>query len=388
MNNKNPQGHSERAHALLSASASTRWLNCTPSALLESQFEDKSSAFAEEGTLAHELAEAKTFLRFSKNLVDDRTDVLRQNPLFTPEMDEYTDAYVDYVSEVLAEALAIDSAAIMETEVRVDLTEYIPEGFGTIDNVIIANGVLHVIDLKYGKGVKVSAKDNSQLKLYALGILNAFAFMYDVQTVCLHIHQPRIDNISTFSLPAEDLMQWGQNHVKPTAEKAFKGEGEQIVGSWCGFCKARNRCAALGKEALEVARLDFAEPKLMTDVQLLEVYAVADRLSRWLSGLGDYLLAEALAGKKFEGLKVVEGRSNRKIVDADAVIKALEADGFTREDFMKMDLQGIGALEKLLGKQGFEKVVGRYVVKPSGKPTLVDASDKRPEFTSANDFND
>ncbi len=379
--------HKERAHAILSASGSSRWLNCTPSARLEAEVPETTSVFAEEGTLAHEIAEIKLRLLHEPHTdLQTRLEEARQKELYHEDMDYHTDNYVSYVREIYSEALAKDHLAVVETEVRVNLTKYVPEGFGTVDNAVIGNGTLDVIDLKYGKGVAVSATDNSQLKLYALGALEAYSFLYDIDTVRLHIHQPRLDAISVFEISASELLEWGQNHVIPKAQEAFEGNGEQVTGSWCGFCKVKHRCAAMAKEAESVAALDFADPKLLTDEQVLEVYGKADRLVRWLSGLGDYILTEALSGKQWEGYKLVEGRSNRRISDSDKAITLLENEGFIKEDFMKMDLQGIGALEKLLGKKDFEKVLGGIIEKPEGKPTLVPVSDKRQAIDLASDF--
>jgi len=385
--------HGQRAHARLSASGSSRWLNCTPSASLEDSFPDTSSVFAEEGTLAHEIAEIKlrlrehhTQTRTLNKLLELRLDEARKHELYLDEMEAYTDQYCDYVTEAYAVAKASDSAAIIETEIKVDLTAYIPAGFGTVDNAIVANKVLDVIDLKYGKGVRVSAVDNSQLKLYALGTLEAYAFMYDIEVIRMHIHQPRLDAVSVFEIPAHELIEWGRDYVKPKALEAHEGKGELQTGSWCGFCKAKIRCSALAKETEALAVLDFQDPRLLTDAQLLEIYAKADRLSRWLNSLGEFLYSEALAGKKWDGLKLVEGRSNRTIEDATKAVNALRADGYADADILSSKLVGIGALEKLLGKAGFEAVLGDLVVKPAGKPTLVDSSDKRAEISLISDF--
>lgn len=383
--------HKERAHALLSASGASRWLNCTPSALLEEHFEDKSSAFAEEGTLAHELAELKlrqwALLGDSSELADSITQV-RHSALYSNDMEMYVDNYVSYVREVFAEAQQRDHLAEIFTEIRVNFSRWVPEGFGTVDNCVIGRAVMDVIDLKFGKGIAVSAVDNPQLKLYALGALEGYGFMYDVDTVRLHIHQPRLDAISVYELSVADLLEWAETEVKPKADRAINGEGEQVPGTWCQFCKAKSRCTALAKEAEEVAQFDFQDPKLLTDQQVLEVYAKADRLTRWLSSLGDYILQEALAGRKWDGYKLVEGRSNRRLTDTEAVIGTLTSEGWQPSDFMKSELQGITALEKLLGKKAFEATLGKYTEKPPGKPTLVDQSDKRQELDLTSDFDD
>jgi hypothetical protein len=390
-----PIDHKDRAHALLSASGSSRWLTCTPSAQLESVYPNTSSVFADEGTAAHELAELKLRYTFEG---EGNEPVLKakirgfkaQNPHFNEEMDQHTQTYVDYIYEVHNEAVERDYLAEVFTEVRVDLTKYVPEGFGTVDNAVIGGNVLDIIDLKYGKGVRVSAVDNSQLKLYALGALEAYSILYDIETVRLHIHQPRLDAVSVFELSAAELISWGHIYVMPKAAEAMAGDGKLVTGAHCGFCKAKNRCAALAKEAHEVAALDFADPRILTDAQVLDVYAKADRLTRWLSGLGDYLLGEALEGKAWDGYKLVEGRSNRVLTDKAAAKARLEATDLDPGDYMKSELQGITALEKVLGKKGFEDVLGALIDKPQGKPTLVSADDKRPAFdpvaNAANDF--
>lgn len=381
--------HSERAHALLSASGSSRWMNCTPSAVLESGFPNTSSVFAEEGTVAHELAELqlrKATTDFPEYNVETEKFLKKNKHIYSAEMRDHVKMYTDYVQEVYAQALTTDPAALIFTEVKVDLTKFIPEGFGTVDNVVIANGTMHVIDLKFGKGVKVSAFHNSQLKLYAIGALMEYEFLFDINSVVLHIHQPRIDNVSTFELSADDLTTWAEMQVKPKADMAIKGEGEQVTGDWCGFCRAKSRCKALATQALEVAQKDFADPRLMSDDEVLQVYNLSDRLIRWLSSLGDFLLSEALAGKKWEGFKVVEGRSNRAITDKNKAIEILRANNWNDSDFLKSDLKGLGDLEKLLGKKGFEELLGSVVAKAPGKPTLAPATDKRSEFSSASDF--
>lgn len=393
---KDQVDHKERAHALLSASGSSRWLKCTPSAQLESTYPNTTSIFAEEGTLAHELSEMKLRYWFETNgnepvLAASIRKLKADHPmLYNEKMDGYTDQYVNYVREQFAEAQERDKYAEAFTEVRVDLTKYVPEGFGTVDNAIIGGSVLDIIDLKYGKGVRVSAVDNSQLKLYALGALEAYSVLFDIETVRLHIHQPRLDAVSVFELSAAELISWGHLYVMPKAAEAMAGNGELVTGDHCGFCKAKHRCAALAKEAEAVAQLDFADPRVLTDEQVLDVYAKADRLTRWLSSLGDFLLTEALGGKVWEGYKLVEGRSNRQISDKAAAITRLEATDLKPADYMKSELQGITALEKTLGKKSFETVLGPLITKAPGKPTLVSEDDKRPAYdptaSAASDF--
>ena len=382
--------HSERAHALLSASGSSRWLNCTPSARLEEQFEDKQSEAAAEGTLAHELAEAKVRAVTTgdkKGLASTRKTI-KDNKFYCEDMENHTDTYTGYVMEVYNESKARDEAAVIETEVRVNYSHYVPEGFGTVDNVVIGGGVMDVIDFKYGKGVKVEATENPQLKLYGLGALEEYAFLHEVGLVRLHIHQPRLDHISVFEIAATDLIDWAEEEVTAKAALAFDGLGEQVTGSWCQFCKAKAQCRALGAEALSVAKADFEDPLLLSDEELVDIYQKADRITRYLSSLGKHMLEQALAGKKWDGFKVVEGRSVRKLKDEEAVAQILEDNNYVEEDFLIKKLQGITALEKLLTKKGFAELLGDQVIKPAGKPTLVSADDKRQEINLASDFDD
>lgn len=373
--------HTERKHALLSASGASRWMNCTASARLEEGFQETASDYAAEGTLAHEFAELG--LRAALSLIDpmdypDLISALRDNDLYSDEMEEEVQKHIDYVLEQFTEAQRLTEGAILLIEEKTDLTYFIENGFGTCDVVIIADGVLEVIDLKYGKGVRVQAADNSQLKLYGLGALRAFELMYDIHTVRLTITQPRLDSISSWEITAEALNTWGEEVVKPKAKEAYAGEGEQVTGDWCRFCKAKARCKALAKESLEIARLEFSDPMLLDDSELLEAYGQADRIIDWLNGVGAYVLAEANKGKKWEGYKLVKGRSNRIWSSAEKVEALLLKDGFKKEDILISKLAGIGAIEKLTGKAKFETLLSPVVMKPPGKPTLVPESDKRP----------
>ncbi len=387
--------HSERKHALLSASGASRWINCTPSPRLEEQFEEpESSDFAEEGTLAHEFGDLS--LRKIIGLLDEdsyakQTDLLRAHKMYTDEMEGEVEKYTTYVLEELSAARQITKDALLYIETKVNLTEYIEAGFGTCDAIIIADGVMEVIDLKYGKGVRVSAKDNSQLKLYGLGALRDMEHIYDIETVRLTICQPRLDAISSWDISAKDLKTWGEEVVKPRAEMAFKGEGEQCAGDWCKWCKAKVRCRALAEQNLALARLDFADPALLDDTELLNAYALMPRLQDWVNAVSDYLLKSALDGKQWEGLKLVEGRSVRSWSDQDKAIEVLKGLGHKDEAILNVKLKGIGDIEKVVGKKEFPIVLGSYVVKPQGKPTLVDASDKRQAIgldTAKEDFKD
>lgn len=373
--------HSERAHALLSASGASRWINCTPSPRLEEGFANESSSFAEEGTLAHEFAEIN--LKASLRLIDGDEhgklwDEHSKNRHYSIEMEAYIETHIDYVLEQFAEAKRKTPDAILLIEQKVDITHLIEEGFGTCDVIIIADGTLEVIDLKYGLGVRVSAEDNSQLKLYGSGALEAYDLMYDIHTVKLTITQPRMDSVSSWEISAEDLRQWGEEVVKPKAQIAYAGEGEQVTGDWCKFCKASPRCKAQADKALELAKLDFAEPMLLTDAQLIDIYGQSPQISKWLTAVTDYLYKEALAGKKWEGYKLVDGQNRRGWTDEEKALEVLQENKFKYKDLVAIKLKGIGDIEKLVGKKVFPKLLGDVVAFKKTSPSLVPESDKRP----------
>ena len=380
---KKEVNHSERAHALLSASGASRWLNCTPSPRLEEGFANESSSFAEEGTLAHEFAELnlkRDLCLISEAQYLNLTAYLKElNTFYSIEMEDFVQTHIDYVLEQFAEAKRKTPDAILLIEQKVDITHLIENGFGTCDVIIIADGTLEVIDLKYGLGVRVSAEDNSQLKLYGSGALEAYDLMYDIRTVKLTITQPRMDSISSWEVSAEDLRQWGEEVVKPKAQIAYAGEGEQVTGDWCRFCKASPRCKAQADKALELAKLDFAEPMLLTDAQLIEVYAQSPQVTKWLSAVTDYIFKEAMNGKKWEGYKLVDGQNHRGWTDESKAASILYDKGFADDDFYNdPKLKGIGDIEKLVGKKVFPTLLGDVVTFKKTSPSLVPESDKRP----------
>lgn len=384
--------HTIRTHALLSASGASRWINCTPSPRLEENFESIQTEYAAEGTLAHEIAELG--LRLDLRMLNKKKHAedmaaLRKHHLYYDTMEEEVQKHIDYVLEQYMEAKRRTSDAVILIETKVDLTHYIEDGFGTCDVVIIADGVLEVIDLKFGKGLRVSAKDNAQLKLYGLGALRAHELLYDIHTVRLSITQPRLDSISSWEISAEDLIAWGLNEVKPKAELAFEGKGELVTGEWCRFCKAKAKCSALAAESLEVAKYEFEEPMLLSDEELIDAYEKIGKIQIWANAVADYIFQEALAGKQWPGYKLVAGRSNRQWKDQDAVANKLKEFKYTDDDIYTKKLLGIGAIEKLLGKTNFNFALSELVVKPEGKPTLVPESDKREPLNSAKtDFED
>ena len=298
-------------------------------------------------------------------------------------MEGEVDKYVTYCLEAYAVAQQNPTGAVMLVEEKFDFSHLVEQGFGTGDATIISDGTLEIIDLKYGKGVRVDADNNPQLKLYASGALHAFDLSYDIHTVRMHIVQPRLDHISVFEMSVTDLIAWGQKIVTPTAKKAYLGKGVQKAGDWCKWCKVKAMCATLAAANVKLAQHEFKDPHLLSDQQLLDVYKQQPMLVDWVNAVKDHLLTEALKGKHWPGYKLVEGKSNRKWVDEKKAIEVIEAEGFDRSLVVNEKIKPLGQLEKLLGKAGFNAAVGEYIIKPPGAPTLVAASDKRPAINSA-----
>lgn len=364
-------------HALLSASSSKRWLNCTPSARLEEQFmEDTGSVYAEEGTAAHALAEHKLkrlLKRRSRRPVSDYQ---------CDEMEECTDGYVSYSMEQIELVKQSCTDPVVLIEQHLDYSAYVPEGFGTGDLLIVSDGMLTVIDLKYGKGVAVDAEQNPQMMLYGLGALELFDAIYDIERVRMTIYQPRLESVSTWEISVEELMKWVSEELIPKAQLAIKGEGEFQCGSWCRFCKAKNTCRARAEEYLRLAQMEFKPPELLTDMEITEVLKVADDLSKWSADVYAYATEEAIThGKQWTGFKLVEGRSNRKYTDEEEVAETAKAAGYT--DIYKSTLVGITEMEKLMGKKKFADTLGKLVYKPKGKLTLALETDKREAVMTA-----
>lgn len=357
-------------HALLSPSSSHRWMNCTPSAMLEAEFENKSSSAAEEGTAAHAFCEhkLKKALRMrSRRPVSDYD---------SDEMQEHTDAYVDFVLEQLETVKQTCKDPIVLIEQKVDFSEYVPDGFGTADCLIVSDDRLHIIDFKYGLGVLVEAEENPQMKCYALGALAIYDSLYDIREVSMSIFQPRRENVSTWTVPVEDLRAWAEEELKPKAQMAIHGEGEFCVGEWCQFCRAAVKCRARAEEKLKIAREEFKLPPLLTDEEIEEILPLLPDITKWANDIAAYALESAVHhGKEWSGYKVVEGRSSRKYSDEDAVAKAAKEHGYS--DIYKQSLLNITEMQKLMGKKNFEEIIGGLLIKPPGKPTLVPVTDKR-----------
>ena len=366
----------EKGHALLSASGAHRWLNCTPSARLEREFDDNSGEAAAEGTAAHALSEHK--LRRALKL-RSKKPVSKYD---SDEMDNHTDGYVEFVLEIIEQAkqTCIDPKVLIEQ--RLNFSKYVPDGFGTGDCLVIADGTLHIIDFKYGQGLLVEAVENPQMKLYALGALEIFDGIYDITSVAMTIYQPRRENISTYTIFKESLYQWADEVVQPLAQLAFDGNGEYCCGDWCRFCRAAVKCRARAEEKLKLTQLEFALPPLLTDAEIEDVLAKLDELTAWASDIRAYALEAAIHhGKQWNGFKLVAGRSNRKYASEEKVAETVKAAGY--HDIYRQSLITITEMERLMGKQKFNEILGGLIEKPPGKPSLVPLSDKRPAINAS-----
>ena len=368
-------------HAVLSASGSHRWLNCTPSARLELESENTGSEAAREGTAAHALCEHKLkralHMRSRRPVSDYDSD----------EMEECTDAYVDFVMEQYEAAKQVCKDPVVLIEQRLDFSCYVPDGFGTGDCLIISDDRLHIIDFKYGMGVLVEAENNPQMKLYALGALAVYDALYDIREVSMTIFQPRRESVSTWTIPVEDLKAWAENELKPRAKMAYDGEGEYLPGEWCTFCRAAVRCRARAEEKLKLAQTEFRMPPLLTDAEIEDILAVLPDLTKWANEITTYALDAALNhGKEWNGFKVVEGRSVRKYRDEAAVAEAAKEAGY--KDIYRQSLIPLTEMQRLMGKDRFEAILGGLITKAPGKPTLVPKSDRRPAMNVSNAINE
>lgn len=372
-------------HARLSPSASHRWINCPGSVHLAEQCPPQTgSAYTAEGTEAHALAELKlrkfneegTGDFFDKKLEKSRSEF----EYYCGEMEEATDFYFDIVTEKLIEG---GPDAELMIEQRFSLDKWVPDSFGSADAVIIAGNTIEVCDLKYGKGVKVDAVGNPQLRLYGLGAAELFGDLYDFDTVRVTIIQPRLDHVSTEEISLEDLKDWAENWVAPAAKLAMSNTDEVHCGDWCQFCPAKAICRERAEANLELARHDFKKPALLTDEEIGEVLRQADELQKWAADISSYALEQALAGKQYTGWKLVEGRSIRKYADEIKVADTLKAAGFDEALLYERKLNGITNMEKLVGKKKLTEILGDLLVKPAGKPVLVPESDKREAIKTA-----
>lgn len=385
-------GHSERKHALLSASGAHRWLACTPSAKLEDQFPDTESEAAAEGTLAHELAEMKVRNYFfpkelGKRKLNSAVKKLSESGLWKDEMQGYTDDYLDYIKTT---ALSLKSMPSVRIEQRVYFKEYTLadpedeiEGSGIADCILLYGDTVHVIDFKYGKGVPVSAEENPQLMLYALGAYQAYRMLYPISKAKLTIVQPRLDSISEWGCPVDDLLKFGE-YVKERAALAVKGEGDYSPGKdVCRFCRASAQCRARAEENVRLAFFTDKLPPLISNEEVGQYLEKGEDVAKWLEKLKEYALKECLAGKAVPGWKAVEGKGGREWADIDKAFDILTKSGLAPEE-MLWERKPLTApqTEKLIGKRDFQESVGEFVIKKPGKPALVKESDKRPAITN------
>ncbi len=396
-------------HALLSASSAARWLNCTAAPRFEAELPETTSRYAEEGRLAHAIAELKVLKKFTvmtNRTYNTRLNKLKKDPLYDSEMDKTTDLYVEHLTE---QAMLYDSAPTVAAEVQVDFSEYVPEGFGTCDCVMIGGDTLSITDYKHGKGVPVSATGNPQMRLYALGALRRYAPIFGdtIQKVRMSIDQPRLDSYTSETITVEELRAWGES-IKPIAQKAYSGLGEFVPGEHCRFCRGRAQCRANadGQTALEDFKdcvpassvpADSLVPQeyahigahgnivhpLLSDDEIGDLLIRGQHLVKWYKDLEEYATSRLLDGKPIKGWKLVAGRSIRTFTDQDAAIEAVIAAGYDEALVYDRKPKTLSELEKLMGKAEFAEKIGQYVVKPLGKPTLALITDKREAYNPA-----
>ena len=373
-------------HAILSASSSKRWMECPPSAKLEQGFPKETSSYASEGIFAHSLGELKLARAVTNNSkpgsFKKKLALLQSDPRYDPELEENVEVYVTQVMERYLTAVNTCKDTLALLEQRLDFSRWVPGGFGTGDMVIISDDCVEVIDLKYGKGVPVFAKNNPQTRLYGLGAIATYETLYNFSKVKMTIIQPRLDSISTEELAIEELIAWGEEYVKPKADLAIAGKGEYSAGEHCRFCRARFICRARAEKSLELAKYDFQKPSLLAIKEIAKILSRAGELQKWTRDIQDYALTQAENhGVTFPGWKLVEGKSNRKYTDKDAVAKTLLENGFEKSKIYEPEeILGITAMTKRLGKKLFDTLLSPFIVKPPGKPTLVPKSDKRSEI--------
>lgn len=365
-------------HAYLSASSSHRWLSCPPSARLCAEKPDQTSPYAKEGTDAHTLCEYKVLTALGKKVTDPVPDL----DFYNAEMENCASEYGSYVMEQLEQIRLICPDPQIMVEQRLDFSRWVPDGFGTGDCVIVADDILHIIDYKHGLGILVEAEHNPQMMCYALGALELFDGIYDISTIRMTIFQPRRANVSTFECTKEELLEWADNTLAPTAALAFDGQGDFSAGEHCQFCKVKATCRKRAEHNLELAKYDFAMPETLDKFEIAAILKKVDTLTSWASDIKEYALQQALSGVTYEGFKVVEGRANRKYSDEEAVAFRVKDAGF---DPYEKKVLGITAMTSLLGKKKFEELLGSLVIKPQGKPALVPDSDKRPAMNTAKD---
>lgn len=370
-------------HAYLSASASHRWLACPPSAKLCANILDQASEYAQQGTDCHELCAYLVEKALGRDVIDPTENLT----YYYAEMQNCAEEYRNYILEQIEAIKEFCKDPQVMIEQRLDFSRWVENGFGTGDCVIVADEILQIIDYKHGLGILVSAGDNehggnSQMMCYALGALEVFGDIYDINQIKMTIFQPRRDNISTYTISKENLLKWADEVLAPTAQLAYVGKGEFNAGDHCTFCKVKATCRKRAEYNLELAKYDFAMPATLDDTEIAAILEKVDEMISWGNDIKDYALQQAQSGVHFEGWKIVEGRSNRKYTDENAIADTVKDAGFNPYE---KKLLGITAMSTLLGKKKFEELLGGLIYKPPGKPTLVPESDKRPAMNTAKD---
>ena len=372
-------------HAFLAASASERWLHCPPSAKLCAQEDDQGSEYARQGSDAHALCEHLLLKALGRETSDPTEDLT----YYDAEMQEAAEAYAAFVMEQVAEAKTVCHDPLICVEQTVDFSKWVQHGFGTADALIVADDTLYITDMKYGVGCLVTADGedgtgNSQLKCYALGAIDTFGDLYDINRIRLSIFQPRRDNVDTFELTKADLLQWADDVLAPIAKLAYEGQGEFEAGNHCQFCRVKATCRKRAEYAMELAKYEFADAPTLDENEIAEILPQIDTLVSWAEDIKSYALNQALSGVRYPGFKLVAGRSNRKYADEAAVARVVSEAGYDPYD---KRLVGITEMTKRLGKKRFEELLNGLLIKPEGKPVLVPATDTRPELNNAkNDF--
>lgn len=383
-------GHADRDHAILSPSSAKRWINCTPSALLAEAAGSKSSVYAEEGTLAHEIAEyALTKYKEGEYdpIIDEElpvNDEHLKNPLFSIDMANYIRDYCDYVIGEGYEMARADGFSEMFLERKVDITDYAPDSFGSVDVTLVSDKTIHIIDLKYGAGVKVTADHNEQMMMYALGALKDLGALRDIANIRMTIAQVRLDHYDTFEMSKSELLDWAEKVLKPAGKAAIQGKGKQVMGSWCGFCPVKAQCRAQ-RDAILADFDEKPEPLLLSDEEIIDLIGKIDTYKSWIESVNKYVYDRAIQGYKWEGYKLVAGRSSRVIKDEAKIRQAL-LNEFLEDEVLNIKLKGIGDLEKLLGKKVFSARFGDAIESRPGAPKLVPESAKGVEYSPLCDF--
>lgn len=388
-----------REHAVVTASGFERWSHCTAAPRYEEQFPDgETTVYAAEGTLAHAVCELygrKKFAGLTTRKFNSELKKLKENELWQDEMLKTAEVYVNFLTE---KAMEYAAAPNVFFETRVDLSDYIPDGFGTCDCIMIGGDTLRITDYKHGKGVPVSSIGNGQMRLYALGALKMFYPIYGdtIKYVSTAIVQPRItEDVTEEILPVHDLKAWGEE-IKPKAQAAYFGMGTFCAGDWCRFCKGKAECRARAEyyagfsqyaDAIPEARAEEGatqqqgERTTLTDAEIGELLIKAEGLAAWYSDLQDYAREAILAGRIIPGWKVVEGKKIRAFTDADAALDRMRGAGYEDKALFEVKPKTLAQLEKLTGKKQFTELLGDLITWPPGKPTLVSEDDKRDAYT-------